>query len=191
MLLSIIGQFFLHLAALSLALRLADSVAAAAAAGEATTAAVAGGTAVGGLEAAATVAGAGIAAATGSIELAVPGGGGGGDDDGEFEPGVVNSVIFLVATVAQAATFGVNYRGRPFMAGLAENRLLLGVLAVQLAVCLLAAAGVSPAALEEALQLVPLPSAGDRAALVALLLADAAAAWAWELTLRAVFRGRL
>ena len=45
--------------------------------------------------------------------------------DGEFKPGIVNSMVFLVSNVQQVTVFVVNLKGRPFMHGLTENRPLL------------------------------------------------------------------
>jgi cation-transporting ATPase 13A1 len=47
------------------------------------------------------------------------------DLDGEFRPGILNTVVFLVSNVQQVTVFVVNLQGRPFMTGLTENRPLL------------------------------------------------------------------
>ena len=40
------------------------------------------------------------------------------DLDGEFKPGILNTVVFLVSNVQQVTVFVVNLQGRPFMTGL-------------------------------------------------------------------------
>merc|ERR1712194_77763 len=47
------------------------------------------------------------------------------DLDGQFQPGILNTVVFLVSNVQQVTFFVVNLQGRPFMTGLTENRPLL------------------------------------------------------------------
>lgn len=43
----------------------------------------------------------------------------------EFKPNVVNSAVFIISMALQICTFSVNYRGRPFMENLIENKPLL------------------------------------------------------------------
>ena len=49
--------------------------------------------------------------------------------DGEFKPGIVNTVVYLVSGVQQVSVFVVNLKGPPFMNGLTENRPLMYSLA--------------------------------------------------------------
>jgi cation-transporting ATPase 13A1 len=51
------------------------------------------------------------------------------DLDGHFQPGILNTVVFLVNSVQQVTVYAVNLQGRPFMTGLSENRSLLWSLA--------------------------------------------------------------
>jgi len=46
-------------------------------------------------------------------------------DAEEFKPNVVNSAVFIISMALQICTFSVNYRGRPFMENLIENKPLL------------------------------------------------------------------
>lgn len=58
--------------------------------------------------------------------------------DGPFNPNVLNSCTYVLTCLATINTFAANYRGRPFMADLRENRMLswsLGVSYVILFVC--------------------------------------------------------
>jgi len=103
-----------------------------------------------------------------------------------FKPNVINTVIFLLSTAQQAVTFLVNYTGEPFMQPLRDTKILLyGVLAT-----VVAAAVAATGALEEVttmLELVELPTAALKQAAVALILGDAAASIALEAGLRAIF----
>jgi cation-transporting ATPase 13A1 len=45
--------------------------------------------------------------------------------DARFNPNVLNTCTFLLTMLAAVNTFAVNYRGRPFMEDLSENKLLL------------------------------------------------------------------
>lgn len=47
------------------------------------------------------------------------------DVEDEFKPNVVNSAVFIISMALQICTFSVNYRGRPFMENLVENKPLL------------------------------------------------------------------
>lgn len=47
------------------------------------------------------------------------------DIDGQFKPGILNTVVFLVSSVQQVTVFFVNIQGRPFMTGITENTPLL------------------------------------------------------------------
>lgn len=46
------------------------------------------------------------------------------DLERKFEPGLLNSVVYILSISMQVNTFAVNYRGRPFMESLQENRKL-------------------------------------------------------------------
>jgi cation-transporting ATPase 13A1 len=65
--------------------------------------------------------------------------------DAKFSPNVLNSVVFLLSSSQVVATFFANYRGRPFMISLRENRPLLYMLLASEAVLLLAVLGYVPA----------------------------------------------
>ena len=59
--------------------------------------------------------------------------------DGPFNPNILNSTAFLLTCLVTVNTFAVNYRGRPFMRDLQENKLLyrsLQACYVTIAVCL-------------------------------------------------------
>ncbi|KAK1733658.1 cation-transporting ATPase [Skeletonema marinoi] len=79
--------------------------------------------------------------------------------DGPFNPNTLNTATFLVTVLATINTFVVNYRGRPFMENLTENKLLFRSLQACYAVLFVCALDIFPP-LNQLLQLTPLPSTG-------------------------------
>jgi manganese-transporting P-type ATPase len=76
--------------------------------------------------------------------------------DGPFNPNTLNTCTFLMNALATVNTFAVNYRGRPFMEDLWDNKLLLRSLQVCYGVLLVCALEVFPP-LNDLLQLTELP----------------------------------
>ena len=76
--------------------------------------------------------------------------------DGPFHPTILNTVTFLMTVLAYINTFVVNYRGRPFMENLTENKVLLRTLQGCYAILLICTLEIFPP-LNQLLQLVPLP----------------------------------
>ena len=93
------------------------------------------------------------------------------DLDGEFHPGILNSVVFLVSNVQQVTVFVVNLQGRPFMTGLTENRPLLWSLLATFILTFMFASESVPS-LNKYFQLVAFPSEEFRDAILKLLAAD-------------------
>ncbi|KAI6221259.1 Cation-transporting ATPase [Aphelenchoides besseyi] len=61
------------------------------------------------------------------------------DLEAEFKPNLLNSAIYVMSMALQMCTFAVNYRGRPFMASLIENKpLLYSILSSGFAILILA-----------------------------------------------------
>ncbi|KAE9554755.1 hypothetical protein FO519_002016 [Halicephalobus sp. NKZ332] len=78
------------------------------------------------------------------------------DLESEFSPNLLNTAVYVMSMALQVATFAVNYRGRPFMEGLTENKpMLYSVMGSALGVFALAA-NLMPE-LNEQIQLVQLP----------------------------------
>ena len=77
--------------------------------------------------------------------------------DGAFNPNTLNTATFLITVQATVSTFVVNYRGRPFMEDLHENKLMVRGLQVAYGVLFTAALEVFPP-INDLLQLAPLPT---------------------------------
>jgi len=92
------------------------------------------------------------------------------DLESEFKPNLLNSAVYVMSMALQVSTFAVNYRGRPFMESLAENRpMLISVVGSGLAVFALASNAIPE--LSEKFELIQLPE-GFRNVLVSCVLAD-------------------
>ncbi|KAL9647540.1 hypothetical protein ABK040_006896 [Willaertia magna] len=76
--------------------------------------------------------------------------------EGDFKPNLLNTIVFIVTSLQTVVTFANNYKGRPFMQGLTENRPLLFILLGIGALCMLCASGLAPE-VNEAMELVDIP----------------------------------
>ncbi|KAG7356824.1 cation-translocating ATPase [Nitzschia inconspicua] len=108
------------------------------------------------------------------------------DLDGEFKPGILNTVVFLVSNVQQVTVFVVNLQGRPFMTGLTENRPLLWSLVCTFILTFMFASESVPS-LNKYFQLVPFPDDDFRNFILKLLLADVGATFLWDRFMKFVF----
>lgn len=54
------------------------------------------------------------------------------DLEKKFEPSLINSVVYIISMSMQISTFAINYRGRPFMESLTENRPLFYSIAISM-----------------------------------------------------------
>lgn len=106
--------------------------------------------------------------------------------DSEFKPSVINTVIFLLSNAQQVNVFTVNYKGRPFMQGLMDNRMLLRSLMFVGGVVLLCTAELSPE-LNELMELTPWPNAHLQLQVTAYIFADFFGAWGWDKLMGLVF----
>jgi manganese-transporting P-type ATPase len=99
--------------------------------------------------------------------------------DGKFQPNVVNSAVFLLATLMQINNFVVNYRGHPFTQSIYENIYLWRSVQVLYGVLLVVAGGqLEP--LNDLLQMAPFPSPEFQAYLVGILAFNFGACYAVE-----------
>ncbi|KNC52742.1 P-type ATPase superfamily [Thecamonas trahens ATCC 50062] len=106
--------------------------------------------------------------------------------DGDFEPNLINTVVFLISSVQNVCVFAVNFKGRPFMYGITENRALMWSLGLVVLGAFVCAFEVSPM-FNEALQLVAFPDGAFRSTIVLLLLVDVAGTFVLDRLLLAIF----
>lgn len=93
------------------------------------------------------------------------------DLDGQFKPGILNTVVFLVSNVQQVTVFVVNLQGPPFMTGLTQNRPLLWSLLATFILTFMFASETVPS-LNKYFQLVPFPDETYRDFILKILGAD-------------------
>lgn len=74
----------------------------------------------------------------------------------KFQPGLMNTAVYLLGLIMQLSTFVVNYQGRPFRESLFENKPLRNSLAAVGAIAAVAALELYPE-FNEWLELVPMP----------------------------------
>mmetsp|Transcript_11549 Transcript_11549/g.25318 ORF Transcript_11549/g.25318 Transcript_11549/m.25318 type:complete len:1715 (-) Transcript_11549:74-5218(-) len=108
------------------------------------------------------------------------------DLDGEFKPGILNSVVFLVSNVQQVTVFVVNLQGRPFMTGLTENRPLLWSLLATFILTFMFASESVPG-LNKYFQLVPFPDEDFRNFIIKILVGDVAICFLFDRAMKLLF----
>lgn len=108
------------------------------------------------------------------------------DLDGEFQPGILNSVVFLVSNVQQVCVFVVNLQGRPFMTGLTENRPLLWSLLATFILTFMFASESVPG-LNKYFQLVPFPDEAFRNFILKLLVGDVTISFLFDRLMKLIF----
>lgn len=106
--------------------------------------------------------------------------------DGEFKPGILNTVVFLVSNVQQVTVFVVNLQGRPFMTGLTENRPLLWSLVVTFILTFMFASESVPG-LNKYFQLVPFPDEIFRDYILKILMLDVASSFFFDRLMKFLF----
>lgn len=106
--------------------------------------------------------------------------------DGEFKPGILNTVVFLVSNVQQVTVFVVNLQGRPFMTGVTENRPLLWSLVCTFILTFMFASESVPG-LNKYFQLVPFPDDVFRDFILRLLMADVVATFFLDRLMKFLF----
>lgn len=79
--------------------------------------------------------------------------------DGPFHPNTLNTATFLVTVLSSINAFLVNYRGRPYMEDLTDNKLLFRTIQGCYFVLFVCAVEIFPP-LNQLMQLSPLPSSG-------------------------------
>ncbi|KAJ0409499.1 hypothetical protein P43SY_002389 [Pythium insidiosum] len=107
--------------------------------------------------------------------------------DGKFSPNVVNSVMFLLSSVMQLNTFVVNYKGQPFMVSFWDHKLLSRSAVLGYVVLAIAIADVVPA-LNEMLELVPMPTVELQRTVALLMIGDTVAVLVLEFLIETMSR---
>lgn len=79
------------------------------------------------------------------------------DLEKKFQPSLVNSVVYIISMSMQVATFAVNYRGRPFMESLFENKPLFYSISISIVSLLSLMLGLMPD-VSEKFEIVPFPA---------------------------------
>jgi len=108
------------------------------------------------------------------------------DLDGQFKPGILNSVVFLVNNVQSVTVFVVNLQGRPFMTGLTENRPLLWSLIATFILTFMFASESVPG-LNKYFQLVPFPNDDFRDFILKILVADVIGTFCFDRLMKFIF----
>lgn len=80
--------------------------------------------------------------------------------DGAFNPNTLNSATFIMTVLATVNTFAVNYRGRPYMQDLRENKMMMKSLQICYVMLFACALEVFPP-INDLIQLAPFPAHGE------------------------------
>lgn len=108
----------------------------------------------------------------------------------KFEPSLLNTVVFLVSTVQSVSVFVVNYKGRPFMQSITQNKSLLYSLGLCSIGVFIAATEAMPV-FNKVLQCVPFPSEEFSETIFTILLLNVVGVFTWDLLMSAIFNPRI
>lgn len=108
------------------------------------------------------------------------------DLDGEFKPGILNTVVFLVSNVQQVTVYACNLQGRPFMTGITENTPLLWSLIGTFMLTFMFASETIPG-MNRYFQLVPFPDDGFRDFIITILVMDLVACFLFDRLMQFIF----
>ena len=105
--------------------------------------------------------------------------------DADFKPNVINTVIYLLTMTMQTSSFVTNYRGKPFMEGLLENKWLFRMIIGSYAVVLLCITdGFEP--LNDLFELYPFTSEDHRVAILGIVTLNATVSYLIEAVCRRI-----
>lgn len=110
--------------------------------------------------------------------------------DKEFQPNLINTVVFLIETVQQVSVLMVNYKGRPFQPSFTENKALLHSLGICGIGTLVCAYELIPK-LNEWLGMVTLPDDQLRSTILVMLLIDIFGCLLWDRAMIALFAPKI
>ena len=106
--------------------------------------------------------------------------------DGQFSPGILNTVVFLVSSVQQVTVFFVNIQGYPFMTGMTDNSPLLWSLAGTFVLVFMFASESVPQ-MNRYFQLVPFPDESFRNFILTILVLDLVGTYIFDRLMRLIF----
>ena len=106
--------------------------------------------------------------------------------DGQFSPGILNTVVFLVSSVQQVTVFFVNIQGYPFMTGMTDNSPLLWSLAGTFVLVFMFASESVPQ-MNRYFQLVPFPDEAFRNFILTILVLDLVGTYIFDRLMRLIF----
>jgi len=107
------------------------------------------------------------------------------DLEKKFQPSLVNSVVYIISMSMQVATFAVNYRGRPFMESLFENKPLFYSISISIVSLLGLLLGLMPE-ISDKFEIVPFPPE-FQSRFCQVVVADFISAWLIDRILRFLF----
>ena len=85
------------------------------------------------------------------------------------------------------SVLAVNYKGRPFMRGVTENRAFLYALGLCAVAAFVSTMEIVPQFNESLMQLVPFPTGGFRRTILYILIADSFGALIWDRLMHFIF----
>jgi manganese-transporting P-type ATPase len=106
--------------------------------------------------------------------------------DGQFSPGILNTVVFLVSSVQQVTVFFVNIQGYPFMTGITENSPLLWSLAGTFILVFMFASESVPQ-MNRYFQLVAFPDEAFRNFILTILVLDLVGTFLFDRLMKLIF----
>lgn len=112
------------------------------------------------------------------------------DLEAEFSPSLMNTVVFLLSISQQISVYFVNYKGRPFMQGLWDNRPLLYSLLTAFGILAVCALEISTD-LNEKMDLVTWPTADLQYKVCAVLVFDLLGSFVFDRVANFLFSPRL
>jgi manganese-transporting P-type ATPase len=92
------------------------------------------------------------------------------DLSSEFKPSLLNTTVYIISLSLQVATFAINYKGRPFMESLSENKPLLWSIIFSAGAVFVLACNLSPETCEQ-FQIVKIPE-DFRLIIISVIVSD-------------------
>lgn len=110
--------------------------------------------------------------------------------DEEFAPSLTNTVVFLLSIAQQISVFVLNYKGRPYMQGIRDNKPFLNSLLAAGAILLICTAEISRD-LNDFMELVPWPSMDLQLKVTTVIVGDLVGSFIFDRLAALLFRPRM